>query len=65
LLFLVNLPLYRFFSQKRGFWFMMGTIPWNWLYYFYSGLAFTIGLVQFFFSGRKSFKVGLSAFPGG
>ncbi len=63
LLFLVNFRLYRFFSRKRGFWFMLGTIPWNWLYYFYSGLAFAIGLVQFSFSGRKSTKVGLSVAP--
>ena len=59
-LFIINSPLYRFFLNKRGFWFMIQTIPWHWVYYFYSGLAFAIGLGQFFFSPHKSSKVGLS-----
>jgi glycosyltransferase involved in cell wall biosynthesis len=60
-LFLINIPLYRFFFRKRGFWFMIGTIPWHWFYYFYSGLAFTIGFSQFFFSRHKSSKLSLEA----
>ncbi|HXX35441.1 MAG TPA: glycosyltransferase [Thermodesulfobacteriota bacterium] len=63
LLIILGMPVYRFFLQKRGFWFMIGTIPWQWFYFFYSGLAFVIGLVQFFFSRRKSPKVGLSVAP--
>ena len=62
-LFIINSPLYRFFLNKRGFWFMIQTIPWHWVYYFYSGLAFAIGLGQFFFSPHKSSKVGLSVAP--
>jgi glycosyltransferase involved in cell wall biosynthesis len=62
-LFVLNRPLYRFFSRKRGFWFMIKTIPWHWFYYFYSGLAFAIGLGQFLFSRHKSYKISLSAAP--
>ncbi len=45
-LFIVNSPLYSFFLNQRGFWFMIRTIPWHWFYYFYSGLAFAIGLCK-------------------
>jgi glycosyltransferase involved in cell wall biosynthesis len=59
-LIIVGMPVYQFFLRKRGFWFMIGTIPWHWFYYFYCGLAFAIGFGQFFFSRHKSAKVGLS-----
>lgn len=61
LLILMNLPMYGFFLRKRGFWFMVQTIPWHWLYYFYSGLAFAIGCGRFLFSRHKSSKVRLPA----
>jgi len=64
-LFFINSPLYWFFSRKRGFWFLIGTIPWHWFYYFYSGLAFAIGLGRFFFFRHKSSKVSLPAAPKG
>jgi glycosyltransferase involved in cell wall biosynthesis len=41
-----NAPVYQFFHRKRGFIFALRTVPWHWLYYFYSGLAFAIGLVR-------------------
>jgi len=63
LLIVLGTPVYRFFLQKRGFWFMIGTIPWHWFYFFYCGLAFGIGLVQYLFFRRKSSKVGLSVTP--
>ena len=44
-LLLLNAPLYRFFARKRGLLFMLAAIPWHWLYFFYGGLAFAIGLV--------------------
>lgn len=44
----LNAPLYGFFWRKRGLRFAMKTIPWHWLYYFYSGLAFAIGVGRFF-----------------
>ena len=42
-----NAPLYEFFWRKRGLWFTLKTIPWHWFYYFYSGLAFAIGVGHF------------------
>ncbi len=51
-LLIMNRALYRFFLSKRGLWFMTKTIPWHWLYYFYSGLAFVVGLIRFLFSKR-------------
>jgi glycosyltransferase involved in cell wall biosynthesis len=59
LLIIIGLPMYRFFLRKRGFWFMIGTIPWHWFYYFYCGLAFVIGFAHFFLSRQKSSKIGL------
>lgn len=65
LLILMNLPVYAFFLRKRGFWFMIRTIPWHWFYYFYSGLAFAIGYARFLFSRHPSSRVRLSATPKG
>jgi glycosyltransferase involved in cell wall biosynthesis len=45
----LNAPLYRFFQRKRGLWFAAQTIPWHWFYYFYSGLAFAIGVARYLF----------------
>lgn len=42
----LNLPVYRFFYQKRGLLFAIQVIPWHWLYYSYSGLAFSVGLMR-------------------
>ena len=51
----LNLPVYRFFIAKRGFWFTLGVIPWHWFYYIYSGLAFAIGTIRhFWFQSRAS-----------
>ena len=41
-----NMPVYRFFRRKCGFWFTIRAIPWHWFYYIYSGLAFAIGVVR-------------------
>lgn len=48
-----NAPLYRFFLKKRGLRFALQSIPWHWLYYLYSGLAFAIGLAGHVVSGSK------------
>ena len=61
LLLTINMELYKFFLRKRGLWFMTQTIPWHWLYYFYSGLAFVIGMGQYLFSRRKSSGLRFSA----
>jgi hypothetical protein len=43
----LNWRLYRFFYDKRGLGFAMKAVPWHWFYYFYSGLAFCIGFVNY------------------
>jgi len=45
-LLIVNAPLYRFFLRKRGLWFVIQSMFWHWLYFFYSGVAFAIGTIQ-------------------
>jgi len=58
----INAPLYGFFLKKRGLRFAIGSIPWHWLYYLYSGLAFAIGLARHIFrvsSGSGSTKSAL------
>lgn len=42
----INRPVYQFFYDKRGMVFAIATIPWHWLYYIYSGLAFAIGIIR-------------------
>ncbi|MFQ5912206.1 MAG: glycosyltransferase [Nitrospinota bacterium] len=49
----LNISLYRFFQRKRGLWFAIRTIPWHWLYYFYSGLAFAIGVARYLSHGGR------------
>lgn len=59
LLLMFNLPLYRFFKKKCGLWFTVKTIPWHWLYYFYSGLAFMIGIIRYISRRLRFFKLSL------
>jgi GT2 family glycosyltransferase len=54
LLLKLNYPLYQFFNRKRGIVFAIATIPWHWLYYIYSGLAFAIGIVRHAFNTTQS-----------
>ena len=46
LLLVLNRDLYRFFKHKRGPGFAAKTIVWHWLYFFYSGLAFSMRYVK-------------------
>ena len=39
---ILNRRLYKFFLEKRGFKFMIFSIPTHWLYYLYSGLTFSV-----------------------
>jgi GT2 family glycosyltransferase len=48
----LNRDLYRFFSHNRGVLFALKVIPWHWFYFFYSGIAFLIGIVRYRY--RKS-----------
>ncbi len=50
LLLILNRDLYRFFNHKRGLGFVAKTIVWHWLYFFYSGLAFSIRYVKHHFT---------------
>jgi GT2 family glycosyltransferase len=54
LLLIINYPVYQFFNRKRGMVFAIATIPWHWLYYFYSGLAFAIGIIRHVFVKTQS-----------
>ena len=54
---IINAPLYRFFGRKHGVLFAIKTIPWHWLYYFYSGLGFAIGTARHVLSQKKSLTV--------
>jgi glycosyltransferase involved in cell wall biosynthesis len=47
LLLFLNASIYRFFWQKRSFGFALKVVPWHWLYYAYSGIAFVIGTCQY------------------
>ncbi|MFO7554069.1 MAG: hypothetical protein R6W88_02590, partial [Desulfobacterales bacterium] len=47
LILMLNRDLYLFFRVKRGLSFAVKAIPWHWLYFFYSGLAFSIGFAKF------------------
>ena len=53
-LLLLNRDLYRFFRTKRGYCFAVAAIFWHWIYFFYSGLAFSIGFLKF--QGRKAWR---------
>lgn len=55
----LNAPVYSFFIRQRGLWFALQVIPWHWLYYFYSGLAFATGIVRYQ-SRLRSPKTSLS-----
>jgi glycosyltransferase involved in cell wall biosynthesis len=56
-LLMLNAPLYHFFQRKRGLRFAIQTIPWHWLYYLYSGLAFAIGIARYLATRRTVLKV--------
>ncbi|MGB3532892.1 MAG: glycosyltransferase [Microcoleaceae cyanobacterium] len=52
----LNAPVYQFFHSKRGLFFALRTVPWHWLYYFYSGLAFAVGLVRHWLQTPLSYR---------
>ena len=58
-----NVPVYRFFRQKRGLRFALQSIPWHWLYYFYSGLAFAMGVARYLVHRRKASEPDRSDAP--
>ena len=46
ILVMLNAPLYRFFLRKRGIRFTIQSLPFHWLYFFYSGVAFAVGTMR-------------------
>lgn len=44
----LNYHLYYFFFKKRGLVFTLKVLPWHWLYFFYSGVAFGYVAVNIF-----------------
>ena len=46
-LLLINLPVYRFFYTKHGWLFALKTVPWHWLYFFYSGVVYAYTNVSY------------------
>jgi len=45
----ININLYRFFIKKRDFSFAVLAVPLHFLYYYYSGLSFFLGVITYFF----------------
>lgn len=46
ILLFLNASLYRFFLRKRGIRFTFQSLPYHWLYFFYSGVAFAVGTAR-------------------
>src|SRR6185369_3334402 len=44
---IINFNFYRFFFERRGFWFALRVVPLHWLYYLYCGLAAFIGTLTY------------------
>jgi GT2 family glycosyltransferase len=53
-LLVLNAALYRFFLRQRGLLFTLQAIPWHWLYFAYSGLAFAIAVVRHLLGRRRT-----------
>lgn len=49
----LNFDFYRFYQQERGTLFALRVIPLHWLYYFYNGISFAIGLLGHLLAGGK------------
>jgi glycosyltransferase involved in cell wall biosynthesis/tetratricopeptide (TPR) repeat protein len=42
---ILNQDVYRYFADKRGLKFALGVVPMHWLYYFYNGISFGVGML--------------------
>ncbi|MBW4621274.1 MAG: glycosyltransferase family 2 protein [Cyanosarcina radialis HA8281-LM2] len=63
ILLVINRSVYQFFWQQRGLWFACRTVPWHWLYFFYSGLAFGIGTLRYQLIGKPRVVKSNSQLP--
>jgi len=48
LLLVLNWDTYKFFGEKRGWWFATRAVVFHWLYYLYSGVTFLLCAVAHF-----------------
>jgi hypothetical protein len=53
LLALLNSEFYIFLAEKRGIPFMLAAIPFHFLFHFYNGVSFVVGLIRYAFSAVK------------
>ena len=49
----INLPIYRFYYQKRGLIFVLMTVPWHSLYYLYCGIGYVVGIIRYYYCLRQ------------
>ncbi len=49
----MNVRFYVFLARRRGIWFALRAIPFHFLYYYYSGIAFVIGALRY--GGKRWF----------
>jgi GT2 family glycosyltransferase len=49
----LDAPLLWFFRRKRGLGFTLGALLWHWFHYFYSGLAFAVGVASHALRGGR------------
>lgn len=46
-LYRLNAAFYQFLRTQRGAWFMLRALPWHWVYFFYSGITFGLGVLWY------------------
>ncbi|MBW4523141.1 MAG: glycosyltransferase [Scytolyngbya sp. HA4215-MV1] len=63
LLLVLNIDVYAFFFNQRGWRFTLGSILMHWLYYFYSGVAFFCGTAFHWFASSPRFISPIRVFP--
>ncbi|HJT20603.1 MAG TPA: glycosyltransferase [Nitrospira sp.] len=55
----LNVRLYRFFVEQRGWRFTLQAVPWHWLYFLYSGLGFAIGTLYHLLGSPRNHASGI------
>ena len=51
---ILNVDLYQFFYQQKGWWFTLRVIPWHITFYLISGLAFALGTTKYYLKNIRS-----------
>ena len=60
-LFLLDLPLWRYFARLRGVAFAAAAIPWQWLQYACSGAAFGLAGARHLLKGPRARRMERAA----